>query len=318
MFNSQVLELVNTGAIATVQEIVTGSPDAVEFEFPSEFTEGFRIHSEPTPLRFYYLPSTAGQHTALYECRTDKGIFLLELQGEAFLPDAGPDGPYAFRLDTISGDVGGRMTMRMVADSVPAKFDADAVIELTLTYDPQSLWLGDVRSLREHLTVDMTPVAEGQAKVTIRGFLEQGNEEEGDWLELDWVGLSTGVPKNIVEGELTVKSPNGLSSRSLSGLVLLEGCTLGAGTFGRRITLSSVGIDPSGGRLLIEYVAPDGVSGRLGIIDMLGAGRRMQRLEGGSGAGERLEINLGDLPRGLYGLRIEFADDVLLVPFIRP
>ncbi|MCB0714129.1 MAG: choice-of-anchor D domain-containing protein [Ignavibacteriae bacterium] len=311
------ITLTAEGGDVTITELSSQDPDASYFALQTPIAGGIKLRNqEQTSLSFNYQPLSTGTHVALYQCQTDKGIFLIELQGEAF---ASPQDTTLLKaqLDTASGNVGEVVTMRLKTDFPLEHASAITTFELNLKYNPRSLWFQGVRSSIPNVSLVVEQVSESEQRVvvtSVEGITTNGEE----LLLIDWVGLSTGLPKNEVRGDVTLIVKGVATAEETLGLVLLEGCTIGSESFGRRVLISSIGIDPTGNELLVGFIPPDGVAGRLDVVDILGESRGRVELDRGSGTEEKVRVNVADLPRGLYAARFEFADDVLLVPFVRP
>ena len=324
--SQQELLLNNQGEDLTLLEISSNDPDASLFNLETFLGSGLRLFkADPFPLSFIYTPFSPGVHTVLYSCQTDKGIFQIQVTGEAYQRSVVSNVP-GFALNTVRGNVGELITMTLRSDSALRVLDSltgDPTpvnkIELYLQYNPESLWLQDVRPALSGLDVDVEKTSQYDRKIIIRG--EGGGLIEnvgGDLLWLDWIGLSTGVPRNDVSGEVAMAAQTMSVSQLVEGTVLLDGCTLGSQQFARRISVSSVSLDTRTDQLGLTYTAPEGVAGNLEVVDILGASRTSLPLERGSGMEQRQIIDLQELPGGFYALRIHSGDDVLVVPFFHP
>ncbi|MGE3799433.1 MAG: hypothetical protein AB7H80_00270 [Candidatus Kapaibacterium sp.] len=310
------ITLTPEGGDVTITGLSSQDPDTSYFVLQNSIAGGIKLRNqEPTSLSFNYQPLSTGTHVALYQFQTDKGVFLVELQGEAF--SSLQDTLLKAQLDTVNGHVGEVVTMRLKVDSALGNANTITAVELNLKYNPRSLWFQGVRPSAPNVDVVVEQVSESEQRVVVTS-VEGITSVEREFLLIDWVGLSTALPKNEVRGDVTVRTKTAATTEEIFGLVLLEGCTIGSEGFGRRVLISSIGVDPTGNELLVGFIPPDGVAGHLDVIDVLGENRGRVELDRGSGVEENVRVNVGALPRGLYAVRLEFADDVLLVPFVRP
>lgn len=265
---------------------------------------------------FEFCPTWPGNYRSDFRCVTDLGVFVIRTAGTGIEKKQAV--PHRYYLDTAAGNVG--ETVSLVLKVIPPLTSEDRIdsIGLILSYDRKGLALdttvhpefpGNAPVL---VTVEY-PDGEN-TRITMKrigGFLSGAN-----LLTLKFIGLSTGQPENIVE----IEGGTSFAADSIAGNghIYLEGCTLGASGFSRRVAVESLSIDPSSSLIVLRYTSPPGADGRVSVIDAAGSQRLRLELPSGTGAQQEFRLPLKDFFPGLYGLQIEVADDRLILPFISP
>lgn len=266
---------------------------------------------------FEFCPRQEGSFSRRFRCVSNMGVFIIETTGTTF-PQAQPEVSHRYYLNTVLGNVGEPVEMELIAEPPLTVDDRVDSIAISLTFDRKSLVLENVAypefPVPNTTTLHRTRLTSGAEMIVMKssnGFL---NGEA--LLTLQFIGLSTAQPTNVVAlaGGTTLNA----DSLFTDGYIYLEGCTLGASGFSRRVTVESIGIDPSGNQIIIRYTSPDGATGNASVIDAAGAQTLRLELQAGTGTPQELRLPLDGFFPGLYGLMIEVADDRVILPFISP
>lgn len=267
-------------------------------------------------LPFEFCPPSPGEYAASFRCITDQGIFIVETTGTSV--EGQQEGARQYYLDTVSGSVGEKIVLELFADPPLTPGDQIDSIGLTVRWDVRAMVLTDVRVLTSagETPVDLrrSKLGTGSEGIVMKGM--DGPLTGHVLLLLEFIGLSTGKPTNIVRLEGKTSSPT--DTVFSNGLILLEGCTVGTSGFSRKIAIESLAIDPSGTHVVLRYTAPEHAVGSVSAIDAAGAEVTRFQLAPGTGAQQSFRLPLDDFHPGLYGLLIEVADDRVILPFISP
>lgn len=267
-------------------------------------------------LFFEFCPTGTGNYLSDFRCVTDLGVFVVRTTGRGVAKAQAV--PRRYYLDTATGSVG--ETISLVLRVMPPLTSEDLIdsIGLILNYDRKGLVL-DTAVHPEFpgnapVLVTVEHPEGGSTGITIKrigGFLSGIN-----LLTLKFIGLSTGQPENAVEADGATSSA--ADTLFGDGRIYLEGCTLGASGFSRRVAVESLSIDPYSSLVVLRYTSPPGAEGRVSVIDASGSQALRLELPAGTGALQEFRLPLEGFFPGLYGLQIEVADDRLILPFISP
>lgn len=267
-------------------------------------------------LRFEFCPTSEGAFSNRFRCVTSQGIFTVETEGRT--PQQVRATLHSYYLDTVTGSVGNTVTLQLTAEPPLTEEDLVDSITLTLDFEKKALVLDKIQSpefpAAAGILLQRKLLESGATQIILRssdGFLSGER-----LLLLHFIGLSTGQPANVVklEGSTSTESDTAFSD----GLIYLEGCTVGASGFSRRVAVESLSIDPSGTHVILRYTSPNGAVGKVAVLNSSGAETLRLELESGTGAPQELRLPLKDFVPGLYGLLLQVADDRVILPFISP
>ena len=236
-----------------------------------------------------------------------------------------------FVLDGGGGSVGDTVTSRLTLLLDPA--DLSIVhperLDYSIQFDPDALWPVEVRASGG---IDQTIIGIMPSDGLIRGTLLFPQSfpfsPEHLILEVDWIGLSTGKPINEVGAILrgSTDSQGVRVDTTVTGYLLLDGCTVDSPPFTRRIAARSVSVDPERRILQVDLVMPQGSRVEFGVVDM--GGRRTaieevsrERVDGTDEDPDgimRVRFDLAPIARGVHAVEVRLGSDRLTIPFLRP
>lgn len=298
--------------------IYADGPDTKYFDLIWGFPDtGLVVHrGTEFSLMFQFCPEEIRSVNTTFRCITDKGIFLIRLAGNGIRSTISP--AHYFTLQLAGGHVGAPITTSLQVDPPLTLEDSVTTLRLTVQIPPGSLLLMNARPVNSLYTLDITEQNHRTGVYHLKLTYPEGQIIGEDLLSLEFIGLSSGQPENRIElrGEIWKGNQNQDSrAEFLGGTILLEGCTVGASGFSRRIQIEAIRIDPAGGNARIFYTAPEGAEGTFSVIDA--SGQIIHRDQTvGNGMPQEMQIPLESLPSGLYGLQARFAADAVIVPFM--
>lgn len=272
---------------------------------------------------FQFCPDQKRNYSATFRFVTNGGIIPVFVFGQGVSDSV--EIPDRLHLSDASSRVGQVFEVDLRAN--PPLTEADKVAELvaTLNVPPTAIVITGVSLTEEFNGTDVTVALESAdpetGTYTARLSGRRSPIVGTDLIRFECVGLSGGNPVNTVEA-------HGSASTNLqgpyadvgvqSGVILLEGCTLGTSGFGRRVSVSGLAVSSSGDDVVILYTATDGVTGTYDLIDASGTTVMRSSTPPATGSEQALRLSLHEIPAGFYGIRLHFGDDIVTLPFIRP
>ena len=223
-------------------------------------------------------------------------IYPLRISGEGVVP--------AIWVDTASFEAGqtGELTVHVWPSG--ALNNSGGSIELDL--NPNALFITDVRAAPgsgTNPTFRFSQNSLGHVVIETDDPVRTG--EKGEALILTMRGLVTGRPTNEVRIARTTLGDSILRWDTLSGLVNLSGCDIGAfGGTSRSISIGSIQPNPASGSTTILYRAPEGYTASITLYDYRGSIVYREDLPVGTGQIEEYTLRVDQLPHGLYMVEI--------------
>ena len=313
------LRIRNTDATAIrLYGIYSEDPDAEYFTLVRTIPDtGIVIQPEELfALVFQFCPEAIRSASATFRCFTDKGIFLIRLAGNGIY-SAQPN-IHSFALKPANGHVGTPITTSLQVAPPLIPEDSITALQLSLQVPPGSLLLMKALPVNSQYTVNLEQQDHRTGLYNLSLTNPGGQIVGEDLLFLEFFGLSSGKPENLIalSGEVRKKEQDlDQQTEFLNGTILLEGCTVGASGFSRRVRIEGLRITPTSDNIQVRYTAPEGAKGTFSVVDA--SGQIVHRSESvGNGSPQELRISLDELPAGLYGLQARFAADAFTVPFM--
>ena len=144
-----------------------------------------------------------------------------------------------------------------------------------------------------------------EGKIRINGTYPAKISPDGRILQISFLGLSTGSDVNPVEIEEFDPADSVAMWDTIRGIVYLSGCEVGRiPGVGKRAALRSVQPNPASSNVTLIWQAPEGRIAYLSIYDGLGGKVMTIPLPEGDGTPKEFQLDLNDLPRGLYMLEL--------------
>lgn len=219
-------------------------------------------------------------------------------------------------LDTVTAAVGQRfrMALRVVPGLTP--FEAVRSYRAYLRFDPTALFVHDVISSDRTTTGDPSKFNVGPNGELVVTHPDAGHDIAGDGLfEIEFEGLVSAIPVNSVWIDSVRCMPDVALVTSSPGIVLLTGCEVGT-PFSRRVHIIKLQPNPTTGVAQLDYSAPEGAVPEMRVVDGLGNEVVRRRLDAATGAEERMQLMLRDLPSGLYWLELSLAGERSAMPIL--
>lgn len=218
---------------------------------------------------------------------------------------------HSVRLDTVVTRVGLRRLLRMRIEPPIEQHEMLSACRIAFSMSATSLYLHGV--LDAHgVRLSARPGATSGEYVVDR----QGDVLEGDeLLRIEFEGLSTGIPDNIVPIIEVTFPENDRVAAGGDGRVILAGCDIDrAFGWGRSVSIHSVTPNPTASTALVEYHAPSGRSPLLLLIDPLGREWGRWGLDSDGNEDRSTTIDLVSVPSGFYRLQIRDGVEAMSVP----
>jgi hypothetical protein len=134
--------------------------------------------------------------------------------------------------------------------------------------------------------------------------------------EVEFQGLVTGQRLNRVKlDSLVLTGPLPSIPVRRDGMIRLEGFDIGRNDYLiPESSLTKLSFDPLSGTLSVRYIVPAGTAPEMQVIDMSGQTRLRMELPHGTGTAQETLLPAGDIPLGIYIVRMRSGKEVVVQP----